>query len=90
MMGSDSSGSGILPLAVIDLFAKIEKNHDRQVKVTVSFLEVYNETIRDLLVDPPHHYTDEDMEKSATSKDRKTKVCNFVTNLINIFTGTSS
>ncbi len=75
-MGSDSSGPGIVPLAVIDLFDKMERNREKQCKVTVSFLEVYNETIRDLLVDPPQMM--DDVEGATASKDKKVKVCSFI------------
>jgi len=50
MQGSDSSGPGVLILTVIDLFQMIERlKKERDVQVTVSYLEVYNEQIRDLL-----------------------------------------
>lgn len=50
MQGSDSSGPGVLILTVIDLFAMIERlKKERDVRVVVSYLEIYNEQIRDLL-----------------------------------------
>jgi kinesin family protein 18/19 len=53
MMGNDSSGPGVLVLTMIDLFNMIEANKaEKQYKVAVSFLEVYNETLRDLLANP--------------------------------------
>jgi kinesin family protein 18/19 len=53
MMGNDSSGPGVMVLTVIDLFNMMEKNsHEKSYKVTITFLEVYNEQIRDLLADP--------------------------------------
>lgn len=51
MFGSEISGPGILPLTIIDIFRMMEKRkHEKTYRVTVSFLEVYNENIHDLLV----------------------------------------
>ncbi|KAL9648938.1 hypothetical protein ABK040_008318 [Willaertia magna] len=50
MFGSEVSGPGILPLTIIDLFRMMERSrNEKSYKVTVSFLEVYNEQIFDLL-----------------------------------------
>ena len=40
---------GILFLALEELFQKIEDQTDRKISVQVSYLEIYNETIKDLL-----------------------------------------
>jgi kinesin family protein 18/19 len=50
MMGCDHSGPGVMVLTMIDLFKAIEHSRsERTVKVSMSYLEVYNEQIRDLL-----------------------------------------
>eukprot|EP00762_Andalucia_godoyi_P004697 ANDGO_03650.mRNA.1 Kinesin-like protein 5 len=50
MMGCDHSGPGVMVLTMIDLFKAIENSKaDRSVNVYMSYLEVYNEQIRDLL-----------------------------------------
>ncbi|GAA5980414.1 hypothetical protein JCM5350_001490 [Sporobolomyces pararoseus] len=49
MMGS-SNEPGIIPLAIDELFSYIHKqNTDRTYSLRVSFLEIYNEQLRDLL-----------------------------------------
>ncbi len=51
MMGEPNS-LGIMPQALEDLFAQIEERSEEiQCSVFMSYLEIYNETIRDLLVD---------------------------------------
>lgn len=40
---------GIIFLAVQELFTKIENQNEKDINVQVSYLEIYNETIRDLL-----------------------------------------
>lgn len=40
---------GIIFLALGELFAKIESQEDRDIAIQVSYLEIYNETIKDLL-----------------------------------------
>ncbi|CAA7408095.1 unnamed protein product [Spirodela intermedia] len=44
---------GIIPLAVHDLFQSIEENSDREFLVRMSYMEIYNEEINDLLA--PEH-----------------------------------
>lgn len=41
---------GIIFLTMQELFEKIEERKDKETEVTLSYLEIYNETIRDLLV----------------------------------------
>ncbi|CAB3256739.1 unnamed protein product [Arctia plantaginis] len=48
MSGTDDS-PGIIPLAVLDLFKIIKSIPDRDFLVRVSFIEIYNETVKDLL-----------------------------------------
>ena len=53
MLGSSASGPGVMPLAIEALFdgmAKAEANHAFALRL--SYLEVYNECIRDLLAPP--------------------------------------
>ncbi|GAA5893182.1 hypothetical protein JCM6882_003906 [Rhodosporidiobolus microsporus] len=52
MMGSDEE-PGIIPLAIDELFCFIHKqNTHRTYSLRVSFLEIYNEQLRDLLASP--------------------------------------
>ena len=41
---------GIVPRLIDDLYSKIKSVTDKQYKVTIGFLEIYNETINDLLM----------------------------------------
>merc|ERR1740129_2334161 len=51
MMGCDEE-PGIIPLAVEHLFLAIEDTPDRSFLMQVSYMEIYNETILDLLCEP--------------------------------------
>ena len=45
-------GAGVISYAMTDLFKLVQEEHERtgdSIDVTISYLEVYNETIRDLL-----------------------------------------
>lgn len=46
-----SSDLGLIPRISSDLFARIssDKRHDISLRVSVSFMEIYNERVRDLL-----------------------------------------
>jgi kinesin family protein 18/19 len=47
-----SSDPGIIFLTMQELFEKInERNEEKVTEITLSYLEIYNETIRDLLVE---------------------------------------
>lgn len=49
MMGNQSN-KGLMLLAVEELFKQIEKNKgERDYKLSIRFLEIYNEVIKDLL-----------------------------------------
>ncbi|KAL3877693.1 hypothetical protein ACJMK2_035359 [Sinanodonta woodiana] len=48
MLGTDNE-PGIMARALNDLFLQMEKSDDMAYKVTMSYLEIYNEMIRDLL-----------------------------------------
>ncbi|XP_042409385.1 kinesin-like protein KIN-7I isoform X2 [Zingiber officinale] len=52
MRGSNSE-PGIIPLAVHDLFKSIQEDMDREFLLRMSYMEIYNEEINDLLV--PEH-----------------------------------
>jgi centromeric protein E len=47
--GSDGTGGGIVHLAAKDIFDSIQRTPDRMFLVRASFLEIYNEEVRDLL-----------------------------------------
>jgi centromeric protein E len=48
MIGSEGQ-SGVLEMAAIDIFNQLAVCNDKQFAIKVSFLEIYNEVIRDLL-----------------------------------------
>ncbi|XP_031179755.1 centromere-associated protein E isoform X10 [Sander lucioperca] len=50
MMGS-SRNPGVIPLAVEDVFQTITKFPNKEFLLRVSYMEIYNETVSDLLVD---------------------------------------
>ncbi|KAL1315505.1 hypothetical protein HN51_042255 [Arachis hypogaea] len=49
-MNGSENDPGIIPRAVKDIFAKIETMSDREFLIRVSYMEIYNEEINDLLV----------------------------------------
>jgi len=52
MLGSESKPSGIMTLALNDLFTRLRQNeNETKFRIKCSFLEVYNENIYDLLSD---------------------------------------
>ncbi|KAL6846556.1 hypothetical protein ACP4OV_024004 [Aristida adscensionis] len=52
-MRGSTNEPGIIPLAVYDLFQTIQEHMDREFLVRMSYMEIYNEEINDLLV--PEH-----------------------------------
>ncbi|SCP04197.1 kinesin-8, putative [Plasmodium ovale] len=48
-MLDDKNQNGIVQLSLLELFTNIKEKKCRNIKILMSFLEVYNETIRDLL-----------------------------------------
>lgn len=50
MRGNEMS-PGLIPLSIAEVFKEVSKNKERNFKICVSFLELYNETIYDLLVE---------------------------------------
>ncbi|EFA81602.1 kinesin family member 10 [Heterostelium album PN500] len=49
MIGNEKSGPGVMVLTMRDLFEEVEKNNNK-LKISMSYLEIYNENIYDLLV----------------------------------------
>lgn len=53
MSGKDASGGGVIPNMIGDLFKAVEArkaaNESLSIRLFISYLEIYNETIRDLL-----------------------------------------
>ena len=49
MLGTPET-PGILPCAVRDIFSATKKDPNHEYKVWISYLEIYNENINDLLV----------------------------------------
>ncbi|KAI5000921.1 hypothetical protein ZWY2020_010880 [Hordeum vulgare] len=52
-MRGSANEPGIIPLAIQDLFRSIQQHMDREFLVRMSYMEIYNEEINDLLV--PEH-----------------------------------
>lgn len=67
MIGHDGC-TGVMYLTMRDLFAAVEECKDeKKVKISISYLEIYNETIRDLLVpNSPPLMLCEDPERGPT------------------------
>jgi kinesin family protein 18/19 len=60
------SNPGIMPLTMVELFKRIDQcANEKLTKVSVSFLEVYNETVRDLLATTDNGASLEIREDSA-------------------------
>lgn len=51
MMGNDDE-PGIIPQAILEVFNYIKADPDREFLLRISYLESYNETLRDLLCPP--------------------------------------
>ena len=51
MLGSGPEHRGILEMAAEDIFHQISESVNREFLIRVSFVEIYNENIRDLLSD---------------------------------------
>eukprot|EP00803_Ostreobium_quekettii_P006941 evm.model.scf_4305.1 EVM.evm.TU.scf_4305.1 scf_4305:629-4013(-) len=49
IQGGPTGGPGVIPLAVRDVFAAIAENTNREFLVRVSYMELYNENVNDLL-----------------------------------------
>ena len=57
MQGAQGADSGVLQLAAETIFAQIQATPDREFKLSASYLEIYNEEIRDLLGKDPKKYS---------------------------------
>ena len=53
MLGNGEN-PGIMPRAILDLFEMIEKEDNLDFKIKISYIEIYNETLRDLLTNSEH------------------------------------
>ncbi|XP_024081680.1 chromosome-associated kinesin KIF4-like isoform X1 [Cimex lectularius] len=65
-MGTNYSGDielGVIPRAVYDIFDTIETKTDYSYRVTCSFLELYNESLYDLLTNKPREQSVVDMRE---------------------------
>ena len=49
MLGNNQNERGIMPRAVSDLFKILQKKKNKEFRIQVSYIEIYNEEIRDLL-----------------------------------------
>ena len=49
MLGNNQNERGIMPRAVSDLFKILQKKKNKEFRIQVSYVEIYNEEIRDLL-----------------------------------------
>ena len=49
MLGNSQNERGIMPRAVSDLFKILQKKKNKEFRIQVSYVEIYNEEIRDLL-----------------------------------------
>lgn len=52
-MQGTASSPGVIPLAITDIFSYIRETPSREFLLRVSYLEIYNEKIHDLLSTPP-------------------------------------
>ena len=69
MIGNCESGPGVMLMALRDLFERISDLEERQMgsfQVRIAYLEVYNETLRDLLVSLPD---DDPLAPSSSMED---------------------
>ncbi|KAI8391432.1 P-loop containing nucleoside triphosphate hydrolase protein [Radiomyces spectabilis] len=72
---STKSMPGVIPRAIDDIFACIEEHAGREFLLRVSYLEIYNEQIRDLLrVDGPNPVVHEDKKRGVFVSNLKEEV----------------
>lgn len=77
---------GIIPRAFCHVFERIEDTHDQNFLVRASYLEIYNEEVRDLLSKDPKNRLDikEDVERGVYVKDLTSYVVKGVTEMENV------
>lgn len=74
-MHGDAENIGIIPLAIADVFDTISCQQHREFLVRVSYMEIYNEVVRDLLVPQgPSLKIHEDLERGVFVGDLKEEV----------------
>ncbi|KAF7996954.1 hypothetical protein HCN44_002600 [Aphidius gifuensis] len=80
MMGSDtnqtsltnlSSDAGIIPRFCHEIFTRLSKNHDITTTIDISYFEIYNEKIHDLLGNTSNNTTTNNNNKRAPLKVRE-------------------
>mmetsp|Transcript_2324 Transcript_2324/g.3367 ORF Transcript_2324/g.3367 Transcript_2324/m.3367 type:complete len:921 (+) Transcript_2324:100-2862(+) len=72
MLGSDQSGPGVQVLTTIDLFKMMNsQKSEKEFRVTITYLEIYNEQIRDLLVSQQAENTANGTTKILKKKKKK-------------------
>ena len=64
-MKGNNKEPGIIPLGIYSLFKTISKTTNRDFRIAVSYLEIYNEIIHDLLANKKH---DEEKKKKRRKK----------------------
>lgn len=77
---------GIIPRAFCRVFEKIDETHDQNFLVRASFLEIYNEEVRDLLSKDPKNKLDlkEDADRGVYVKDLTSYVVKSVQEMENV------
>ena len=77
---------GIIPRAFLHIFERIEQTHDQNFLVRASYLEIYNEEVRDLLSKDPKNRLEikEDVERGVYVKDLTSYVVKGVTEMENV------
>jgi centromeric protein E len=91
--GSSGSGGGIVHMAAKDIFNHIHSHHGRSFLVRASFLEIYNEEVRDLLVPVNENRTvsiREDPRRGVFVQSREEIVSDYQSLLSVLFQGEKS
>jgi centromeric protein E len=91
--GSSGAGGGIVHMAAKDIFKHISNHPDRSFLVRASFLEIYNEEVRDLLVSVNENRTvtiREDPRRGVFVQSREEIVSDYQSLLSVLFQGEKS
>ena len=77
---------GIIPRSFLRIFEKIDQTHDQNFLVRASYLEIYNEEVRDLLSKDPKNKLDlkEDADRGVYVKDLTSYVVKSVSEMENV------